>query len=132
MTKAVHIIGAGLAGLSAAVCLTKRGASVVVHEAAGHGGGRCRSYYDQVLGCRIDNGNHLMLSGNHAILDYLKAIGSEDTLVRSDQAEFPFLDLSTGNAGALPPIKVLFRGLCFHLTRGCLEARLVNICVACR
>jgi phytoene dehydrogenase-like protein len=122
MTGTVHIIGAGLAGLSAAVCLIQRGASVVVHDAAGHGGGRCRSYYDEALGCRIDNGNHLMLSGNHAILDYLKTIGSEDTLVRSDEAEFPFLDLSTG----------LFRGLCFQLTRGCLEARLVNICVAYR
>ena len=96
MTGTVHIIGAGLAGLSAAVCLTQRGASVVVHDAAGQGGGRCRSYYDVALGCRIDNGNHLMLSGNHAILDYLKTIGSEDTLVRFDEAEFPFLDILTG------------------------------------
>lgn len=105
MTGTVHIIGAGLAGLSAAVCLIQRGASVVVHDAAGHGGGRCRSYHDEVLGCRIDNGNHLMLSGNHAILDYLKTIGSEDTLVRFDEAEFPFLDLSTGQRWSVTPDK---------------------------
>ena len=105
MVQTVHIIGAGLAGLSAAVRLAQRGTNVAVHEAAGHGGGRCRSYYDEALGCRIDNGNHLMLSGNLAILEYLKTIGSDHTLVRSDQAEFPFLDLSTGQRWNVKPDK---------------------------
>ena len=39
MSQTVHIVGAGLAGLSAAVSLAGRGISVVVHEAAGQGGG---------------------------------------------------------------------------------------------
>ncbi len=59
MPRAIHIIGAGLAGLSAAVRLTERGEHVVVHEATPVAGGRCRSYHDLVLDMPIDNGNHL-------------------------------------------------------------------------
>ena len=71
MSGTVHIIGAGLAGLSAAVRLASRGRNVVVHEATAFAGGRCRSYHDAAVGMTIDNGNHLLLSGNHAALDYL-------------------------------------------------------------
>ena len=60
----VHIVGAGLAGLSAAVSLSGFRRKVVVHELAHHAGGRCRSYFEPALGLTIDNGNHLVLSGN--------------------------------------------------------------------
>ena len=30
-----------------------------------HAGGRCRSYFDAATNLTIDNGNHLLLSGNH-------------------------------------------------------------------
>ena len=73
-TSRVHIVGAGLAGLSAAVRLVGQGQRVVLHEAAPHAGGRCRSYFDSELGCRIDNGNHLLLSANVTALDYLASI----------------------------------------------------------
>jgi squalene-associated FAD-dependent desaturase len=95
MARTVHIIGAGLAGLSAAVELTQRGEAVVVHEATTVAGGRCRSYHDQVLGMTIDNGNHLLLSGNHAAQRYLKLLGAEDRLVGPPKAEFPFFDLAS-------------------------------------
>ena len=68
MPRTIHVIGAGLAGLAAAVRLAERGERVVVHEATGQAGGRCRSYHDPQLGMVIDNGNHLLLSGNHAAL----------------------------------------------------------------
>ena len=67
MASTVHIIGAGLAGLAAAVKLAPGGAKVVVHEATAYPGGRCRSYFDRSIGMTIDNGNHLVLSGNHAV-----------------------------------------------------------------
>ncbi|HWK43301.1 MAG TPA: hydroxysqualene dehydroxylase HpnE [Stellaceae bacterium] len=92
----VHIIGAGLAGLSAAVRLAAAGRKVSLWEAGPQAGGRCRSYFDEALGCRIDNGNHLLLSGNVAALDYLRLIGSADTLVGPAQPLFPFMDLATG------------------------------------
>jgi squalene-associated FAD-dependent desaturase len=95
MGRLVHVIGAGLAGLAAAVQLQRRGAQVVLHEAAGEAGGRCRSYYDRTLGTTIDSGNHLVFSGNAATLSYLRAIGAADELTGPAQAEFPFVDLAT-------------------------------------
>ena len=85
MPRTIHIIGAGLAGLAAAVELTGRGETVVVHEATELAGGRCRSYHDASLGMTIDNGNHLLLSGNHAALGYLRTIGAEHRLVGPPQ-----------------------------------------------
>jgi squalene-associated FAD-dependent desaturase len=95
MAGRVHIIGAGLAGLSAAVRLAGSGRRVTVYEATAHPGGRCRSYYDHATDLVIDNGNHLLLSGNHAALAYARRIGSEGELVGPDKAEFRFFDLAS-------------------------------------
>jgi squalene-associated FAD-dependent desaturase len=92
----VHIIGAGVAGLAAAIELVSRGSDVVVHEAAAGAGGRCRSWHDPLLEAEIDNGNHLMLSGNWATLGYLDRIGARDRLIGPERAVFPFLDLQSG------------------------------------
>ena len=93
---AVHVIGAGIAGLSAAVRLVDSGSTVIVHEAAAFAGGRCRSYLDPVLGLVIDNGNHLLLSGNREALDYLDRIGARATLRDPGAAVFDFADLRSG------------------------------------
>ena len=92
----IHIVGAGLAGLSAAVRLASRGLAVTVHEATNQAGGRCRSYYDSTLGMEIDNGNHLVLSGNKAALSYLDVIGARAGLAAPLSSSFPFIDLATG------------------------------------
>jgi squalene-associated FAD-dependent desaturase len=110
MTGTVHIIGAGLGGLSAAVRLAPLGRrKVVIHEATAFAGGRCRSYHDAAIGMTIDNGNHLLLSGNGAALIYLRDIGAEQRLIGPQHAEFPFVDLHSGerwtlkfNDGPLP------------------------------
>src|SRR3569833_1013818 len=86
---------AGPAGPAAAVRLTAQGRRAAAHEATGQPGGRCRSYYDHVTGMVIDNGSHLLLSGNHAARDYLKAIGAEHLLEGPPSAEFDFIDLPT-------------------------------------
>ena len=95
MARTVHIIGAGLAGLSAAAALAARGDHVVVHEATAFAGGRCRSYHDAAVGMTIDNGNHLLLSGNRAALEFLRLIGSAHRLIGPPAAEFPFVDLES-------------------------------------
>ena len=101
MSGTVHIVGAGLAGLSAAVRLLSRGTQVVVHEATAFAGGRCRSYHDAAVGMTIDNGNHLLLSGNHAALDYVRSIGAEHRLAGPPTAEFAFADLASGKRWTL-------------------------------
>ena len=93
---AIHVIGAGIAGLSAATRLVEIGRNVIVHEAASFAGGRCRSYHDPTLGFVIDNGNHLLLSGNRQALDYLDRIGARDTLHDPGAAIFEFADLKSG------------------------------------
>ena len=92
----VHVVGAGLAGLSAAVRLAEGGAKVVVWEQAAEAGGRARSFHDALLDRLIDNGNHLLLSGNRAALDYLALVDAADRLIGPDGARFDFLDLESG------------------------------------
>lgn len=97
----VHVIGAGLAGLSAACHLAELGHPVVLFEAAPQAGGRARSYFDKQLGCRIDNGNHLLLSGNISALRYLQRIGARRSLFGPAEPAFPFRDIKTGEAWTL-------------------------------
>jgi len=96
MPRTIHIIGAGLAGLSSAVRLAAQGTRVIVYEATNQAGGRCRSYLDPALGIVIDNGNHLVLSGNRAALGFLDTIGARDRLLGPASATFPFVDLASG------------------------------------
>jgi hydroxysqualene dehydroxylase len=104
-----HVIGAGLAGLSAALALVDAGRCVVLYEAGPSAGGRCRSYQDRALGLTIDNGNHLLLSGNAAAFAYLDRIGARDTMGGPDAPVFPFIDVASGarwtvrpNGGRIP------------------------------
>ncbi len=99
----VHVIGAGLAGLSCAVRLAAAGRTVALHEAAPHAGGRCRSFFEPNLDCRIDNGNHLMLGANHALMGYLDTIGANDSLSSAPEVIFPYVELPAGRRWTLRP-----------------------------
>ena len=108
MTR-THIIGAGLSGLAAAAQLVARGRAVTLYDSAGQAGGRCRSFYDKHLEREIDNGNHLIMSGNKSALSYLERIGSADPLTGPPFALYPFVDVVTGqrwtvriNEGPIP------------------------------
>ena len=96
MQNTVHIIGAGISGLSAAVRLANANFNVRLHEATQQAGGRCRSYFDAATNLTIDNGNHLLLSGNRHAVAYARSIGTEAGLVGPKRAQFPFVDLTTG------------------------------------
>lgn len=105
----VHVVGAGLAGLAAALRLSEAGIGVTIHEAAPQAGGRCRSYLDATLGCRIDNGNHLLVAGNKGAMAYLDAIGARGALIGEAETRYAFLDIASGkrwnfrpNAGRVP------------------------------
>ncbi len=92
-TGTTHIIGCGIAGLACAVDLASSGKPVVIHEATGHAGGRCRSYHDTQLDRRIDNGNHLVLSGNRNLFSFLDRIGGRPEVDVAQEALYPFIDL---------------------------------------
>lgn len=88
------VAGAGLAGLSAAVALRGAGLEVAIADSAAQAGGRCRSYDDPQIGRTIDNGNHLVLSGNQAVARFRAAVGAMVPLAGPDHADFAFLDLA--------------------------------------
>lgn len=107
--RRAHVIGAGISGLAAATQLAAKGMAVSMYEAAGQAGGRCRSYYDPALDQVIDNGNHLVLTGNGAVGRYLERTGARGVLAGPRRAVFPFADLGSGlrwmlrlNGGPLP------------------------------
>jgi hydroxysqualene dehydroxylase len=107
--RRIHVVGAGLAGLASALQLALSDERVTVYEAAPFAGGRCRSFFDRDLEHRIDNGNHLVLSGNTAIQDYLFLSNALETMGGPGIPIFPFFDAKTGerwtirmNKGRLP------------------------------
>ncbi len=97
----IHIVGAGLAGLAAAERVSRSHRAVAIHEATAQAGGRCRSYHDQTTGMVIDNGTHLLLSGNRAALSFTEAIGSRSGLRGPSEAQFPFIDIASGEQWTL-------------------------------
>jgi len=99
----VVIVGAGLAGLAAAVRLTQRGMRVTLIEAAMQAGGRCRSYHDPVLDMTIDNGNHFVVSGNSAVNGYLETVGASAGLRGLGERGPAFHDLADGSTWTLWP-----------------------------
>lgn len=102
MTGRVFVLGAGLAGLAAALTAASRGRPVTLIEAAPIAGGRCRSFTDPRLGLVLDNGNHLFLRGNRAVFDYLHEIGAAATVGPLPDG-LPMLDLGSDQRWRLRP-----------------------------
>ncbi len=122
----VHVIGGGVAGLAAALELTDSGRAVTLYESGPACGGRCRSYFDRELGCRIDNGNHLLLSGNSSVMRYLERIGARDTLGGPATPVFPFMDLRSQARWTVRPNMGRFPWWVLAKGRGVPGARLAD------
>lgn len=108
----IDIVGAGIAGLAAALALHERGIPVRLHEAAPQAGGRCRSWQDGALGT-LDNGTHLVLSGNRAVERYLRRAGSAEEMPSAPPV-FNFADIRTGRRWRIDlrrPWQLGWRGL---------------------
>lgn len=102
----VHIVGAGIAGLSAAFALSQRKIPVVVYDASDRSGGRCHSFYDERLGCVIDSGTHLMLGSNTALLDMLGKCRTSTPLVPVEH-DFLFFNAKTKETFCVDPRRPL-------------------------
>ncbi len=74
----VVVVGAGFAGLSAAVRLAVRGKAVTVIEEAPRLGGRATAFTDRETGQRLDNGQHALFGCYRETYDFLRAIGTAD------------------------------------------------------
>ena len=88
----VIIIGAGFAGLSAAVDLTARGARVTVLEARPRLGGRATSYRDRVTGELVDNGQHILFGCYRETLRFLRTIGVDHDVLFQESLGVSYLD----------------------------------------
>ena len=70
---AVAIVGAGYAGMAAAVALAERGLAVEVFEAAPVPGGRARRVHTR--GRAFDNGQHLLVGAYRELLRLMRTVG---------------------------------------------------------
>src|SRR5687768_2832649 len=113
MTSAdVIVIGAGIAGLRAAVHLAARGARVTVLEAKAILGGRATAFVDPQTGDRVDNGQHVMLGCYHETFAFLREIGTDDRIRVQPGLEVDFVDRAGTRSrlslpGLPPPINFM-------------------------
>ena len=76
MNKEITIVGAGWAGLAAAVELSRNGHKVTLYESAKQAGGRARELEHR--GHKLDNGQHLMIGAYQQMLELLQAVGIKE------------------------------------------------------
>ena len=88
----VVVIGAGFAGLSAAVRLSGTGARVLVLEARGRLGGRATAFADRETGTIVDNGQHVLLGCYAETFAFLQTIGAADRAQLQTQLAVTMID----------------------------------------
>jgi squalene synthase HpnD len=89
--KKVAVLGAGYAGLAAALELLRRGHDVTLVEARALLGGRAHSFSEVKTGQVLDNGQHILMGCYHETLDLLRQLGVEDRLYSPPNLAVPFL-----------------------------------------
>jgi squalene-associated FAD-dependent desaturase len=102
MTADVVVIGAGLAGLSAAVRLTDHGKRVVVVEQAPRLGGRATAFADRETGERVDNGQHALFGCYHETFAFLRRLGTDHLAPPAPRLELTMTDGARAFALACP------------------------------
>ena len=92
MSADVVVIGAGVAGLSAATALAERGLVVDVMEARPAAGGRCSAFTDPVSGERVDNGQHVLFGCYDETFKFLRRIDAESGVRRQPTLRVGIVD----------------------------------------
>ena len=112
MAGTIHIVGAGVAGLSAALAATRAGRAAIVYEAAPQVGGRCRTIHP-AAGFSYDNGTHVLFTGNRAATGFLERIGARGGWIEPEPEGCPVYDAASGRVArvGLSPWSWLTPGL---------------------
>ena len=113
----VIVIGAGLAGLSAASALAERGARVLVLEARPRLGGRATAFRDGSTGELVDNGQHVLFGCYRDTFAFLRRIGTADRVRVQPRLRVPMV-LPDGRRSTL---EVASLPAPLHLAAGVLE-----------
>ncbi|HET9978068.1 MAG TPA: hydroxysqualene dehydroxylase HpnE [Burkholderiaceae bacterium] len=79
MSKSVAVVGAGWAGLAAAVRATEAGHRVTLFEMAREAGGRARGVESD--GVRLDNGQHILIGAYRETLALMRTVGADPDLL---------------------------------------------------
>lgn len=107
--KRVAVVGAGYAGMAAAVALARRGANVTVFESAAVPGGRARRV--EVDGRVLDNGQHLLVGAYTELLALMREVATPESAVLRLPLELRTLRGFSLRARALPAPLGLLAGL---------------------
>jgi squalene-associated FAD-dependent desaturase len=114
-TPDVVVVGAGFAGLSAAVRLTRQGARVLVLEARARLGGRATAFPDRDTGELVDNGQHILMGCYTETFAFLREIGAQDHVRVDPQLAVTMIDRmgrrTRLSCPALPPPLHLIAGV---------------------
>ena len=73
--KQLTVIGAGWAGLAAAVAATQAGWHVTLFEASAEVGGRARRLQQRFANQPLDNGQHILIGAYHDTLALMRTVG---------------------------------------------------------
>src|SRR3954464_10133258 len=79
ITARCAIVGAGYAGMAAAVTLAEKGIAVTVFEAGSVPGGRARRIVSQ--GNELDNGQHILIGAYAELLRLMRVVGVPENAV---------------------------------------------------
>ena len=91
--KKLTIVGAGWAGLAAAVTATQAGWQVELFEAAQIAGGRARSLSQTFAGQSLDNGQHILIGAYRDTLSLMRTVGiNPDTALQRLPLDLRFSD----------------------------------------
>ena len=110
----VAVIGGGFAGMAASVRLAQLGVQVILLEQRKRLGGRAYSLSDADTGDTFDNGQHVFTGAYDAMLQLLRALGTEDLVQWQPELRLDLLDVDGSSAAlrcpALPaPLDGQFR-----------------------